>query len=129
MLDFEKMPRFAGFSFPITMKITEWSAAFEVPDEEIERQIKIAHAWADNNPKKAPKKDILRYLNNWLNIADRKGSLRRSSKPVPPRAPDTEGDMTMEDLRAIRQKNFPQYKPDPCKFTDIIDSTIEPPKK
>jgi hypothetical protein len=75
-MNFEKLPRFQGESLGIVCKVPEWAdLIFKVGLEEIERQIHLAHGWADANPRKAPKKNMVRYLYNWLLIAQRKGSL------------------------------------------------------
>ena len=103
-MDFEKLPRFKRETIGIVCRVTEWANLFGVEMEEIERQIMLAHGWADNNPKKAPKKNILRYLYNWMLIADRKGSLRK--KPLrnyrENRPPEEEW-MTGEDFRRLRE--------------------------
>lgn len=75
-------------------------------ESEIHRQILMAHAWADNNPGRAPRKDIMRYLNNWMQIADRKGSMRRGPKAPAAIKKDEEPDMSYEEARAIRIKNM-----------------------
>lgn len=106
MIDLNLFPRFKDWSFKIAEQITVWSKAFQVEPGEIERQIAIAHAWCENNKAKAPKKDIMRFLNNWMQIADRKHSLRRGTPKVEPREPDPEPDMSVEELIAIRKANF-----------------------
>ena len=108
-MDFDKLPRFKSFTFQITIQIPIWADAFQVEPQEIERQIAISHTWIDANPRKAPK-NVMRFLQNWMAIADRKHSLRRSARPVTPREPDPEPDMTFEEMVAIRKKNFGEIR-------------------
>lgn len=75
MLDFDRMPRFKPFHFEIVTRLTEWAETFDTTPAEIERQIGLSWGWIVNNPKKGPKKNIMRYLYNWMLIAQRKGSL------------------------------------------------------
>ena len=105
-MDFNRLPRFKAFQFQIVCQISTWAEVFEAEPKEIERQIGIAHAWADNNPKKAPRKNVMRFLNNWMQIADRKGSMRKSASPPAPKPPESEPNMTFEEMVSIRQKNM-----------------------
>lgn len=75
MLDLESLKRFRDHKFKIFNMIPEWAKAYGVPEAAILRQIPFAHAWCNANPTKAPKKDPVRFLNNWLRIAQRMGSL------------------------------------------------------
>lgn len=124
MLDFSSMPRFEKQKFQIFNLVEEWASAYGVDSAAILRQIPIAHAWCNANPKRAPKHDVARFLYNWMGIAKRKGTLvvkepdRRYKETLP------EPDMTAEDLREIRRQNFPQYRPDPVKFKDSLTTTL-----
>lgn len=80
MINFEPLARFRDNSYKINSLISEWAKAYEVPLEAVEKQVYVAHAWCNSNPKKAPKKDPVRFLNNWMRIAKSMGSL--VSKPV-----------------------------------------------
>src|SRR4029077_7578697 len=103
MLDFSQMPRFKEFESKILFMISSWSTCFQAPPEQIERQIPIAHAWCDHNPRKAFKKDPVRFLFNWLKIADRKGTLQhhRSFVYQEQRPPESE-QLTYEDIQAMK---------------------------
>lgn len=124
MLDFDKLTRFQGFQMQIMTQIPIWSEAYKVEREEIERQILLAHGWLINNPQKRPKKLIMRYLSNWMSIADRKGSMRRAVEKVVPKATEAESDMTFEEMQEIRRRNFPQRHTAAFKFKDAVDTEI-----
>jgi len=79
-MNFDSLPRFQKHQLQILAKIPEWSDTFETPEEEIMRQIKSAHAWAEGNPRLAPKKDIMRYLTNWFLKAKRHGWLLKKPR-------------------------------------------------
>lgn len=105
MIDFDKFARFRGFQMQIVCRIPEWVDIFDVPQGEIERQLALAHGWADNNPKKAPKTNMMRYLYNWLLIAQRKGSLLK--KPRENWSEEkTSDEMSFEEMREIRRRNM-----------------------
>lgn len=108
-MDFEKLPRFKMHSMEIVCKVSEWESLFHVDREEIKRQIGLAHGWIDVNPKKAPKKNVMRYLYNWLCIAQRKGSLlqrpREVFKELEPESEVMTGDDFAKMREAIRGKN------------------------
>ena len=92
------------------MALTEtWARAYQVPREAIVRQIPLAYAWCLSNTKKAPKKQITRFLYTWMKNAQRWGNLRVPA-PVQRREPDPEGDMTVEEMREIRRRNMPAYR-------------------
>lgn len=109
-MDFEKLPRFKGFQLDIHCQIPVWADAYRVEQTEIERQIDMAHVWAVNNPKRAPRKDIMRYLNNWMALAEQKGSMRRQDRRSGQDRrvvnPDPEPDMSYEEMVEIRKRNF-----------------------
>lgn len=109
-MNMNDLPRFKSFHFLITCQVPVWAKAFGVEENEIERQIGIAHAWADNNPKKAPKRDVMRYLQNWMQIAEREGSLRRGAKSVLYKDDAKDGDMTPEEMQEIRRRNLGERK-------------------
>src|SRR5689334_16254425 len=113
-INFEKLPRFRSHAMQILSLVGQWAEAHQVPRDAIVNQIYIAHAWADSNPKKAPKKNMTRYLFNWMAQAKRYGNLRVPEKKVPRVVqPEPEGDMTIEEMRAIREKNMPHYRAAP----------------
>jgi hypothetical protein len=121
-LDFRQMPKWMSDSLLIMTSIGDWAKRFDVDEDEIRRQIGLAYGWTINNPRKAPKKNVMRYLYNWMLIAQRKGSMAKRSVKPKEKYPDPESDMSLEEMRAIRQKNFPQYKADPCRFNNIVDT-------
>lgn len=104
-MDFDKLPRFQGFQVQIICRVSEWADLFEVTPEEIERQINLSHGWIQNNPKKAPKTEIMRYLYNWLLIAQRKNSLLKKPRENY-REISIEPDMTYEEMVSIRKQNM-----------------------
>lgn len=110
MLDFDKMPRFKSRASDIFRMIPQWAFAFEVPEPEIIRQLGEAHAWIECNPKKAPKKNVMRFLNSWMHAAKRYGNLRVNRQVPVVRTADPEPDMSVEDLLAIRRKNFGELR-------------------
>jgi hypothetical protein len=110
MLDFERLPRFKPFAHSIVEQISRWAFAYMVTTEVIMQQIPIAHVWIENNPKKAPKRNVMRFLNNWMAQAKRYGNLTIKQDIVPPsviHAPKPEEtEMTIEEMQAIRKANF-----------------------
>lgn len=110
MIDFDQLPRFKKHQFEIVSRVTEWANAFEVPYEAVERQIPIAHAWCNSNPKKSPKKDPVRFLNNWMRIARNMGSMvaqpienKFQEKPPEDEVMDS-GDFVRMKEEILRQK-------------------------
>ena len=75
MLDLESLNRFRDFKFQILKLIPEWAQVYQVSQEAVMRQIQWAHAWCNANPRKAPKKDPVRFLGNWMRIAKQMGTL------------------------------------------------------
>jgi hypothetical protein len=104
-IDFEKLPRFKTQSMQILSLVPQWAHAYQVPEDAIVAQIYTAHAWADSNPKKAPKKMMTRFLWSWMGQAKRYGNLR-VKEVVQPRAPEPEPEMTFEEMQEIRRQNF-----------------------
>ena len=103
-LEMESLKRFRDFKYQITALLSEWAQAYEVSESAIERQISIAHAWCNANPKKAPKKDPVRFLHNWMRIAKKMGNLvtKRSSY----QESKSNEDMSFEEMVAIRKSNM-----------------------
>lgn len=75
-LDFQKMPRFSNQSLRIMDMIPQWSDLYNVARKTIESQIVTAHVWCNANPEKAPKKQIIRFLNTWMARAKEWGTLK-----------------------------------------------------
>ncbi len=109
-LNFEKLPRFKLHAMQIVTLVPQWAEAHQVSCEAIVNQVYIAHAWAESNPKKAPKRNMPRFLFNWMSHAKRYGNLRMPAPPPVPRQPDPEVDMTPEEMQEIRRRNMPQYR-------------------
>lgn len=126
VLDFERLPRFKPQAMKIVSLTRQWAYAHGVPEEAVITQIYTAHAWCDSNPKRAPKKDMARFLWSWMGQAKRYGNLVVRAKEAP-REPvvENEGDMTVEEMRAIRRRNMPQYRGDPQKFPGAIETGAE----
>lgn len=93
------------YSLEIMALIDTWARAYRVPREAIIRQIPIAFAWSKSNKNKAPKKNVIRFLFNFMRKAQEFGNLR-----VPPAAgpqpKDLETDLTYEEAVAIRKQNM-----------------------
>jgi len=100
------MPKWMPEALMIMGLIDEWATAYEVPREAIERQIPIAYAWALSNPKRAPKKQIMRFLHSWMKSAKKWGNL--TTEPVDLHYHDNplEPDMTIEEMREIARRNL-----------------------
>jgi hypothetical protein len=117
---FKNLPKFQNQWFAIWTMIDEWARSFDVPREEIVRQLSWAHGWILSNPKKAPKKDMVRFLFNWMRKAHQMGTLKKHRAPeklhhdMPREEPATE-----EDLRWMHDTKVQALKvcrtPD-CRF-------------
>lgn len=105
-LNFHQMPKWMPEALQIQMMIDVWARGYDVPREAVIRQIPIAYAWAQSNPKKAPRKNILRYLNTFMRKAQEFGNLKVPA-PRPAALPtDLAVDMTPEEMVEIRKKNM-----------------------
>ena len=102
---FINFPRFKEHSFRIVSLIPEWARAYQVPEQAILRQLSYAHAWINANPRKAPKRDPVRFLFNWMRLAQKYGNLKvpEPSKKV---QPEKEPDMSFEEMVSIRKRNL-----------------------
>ena len=107
---FEKLPRFKSHAMQIIHLIPQWSFANEVSPEAITRQLYIAHAWCDSNPKRAPKKDPARFLWSWMRQAKKYGNLTATPRDTTYREAPTQEDMTVEEMIAIRRQNMPTHR-------------------
>lgn len=104
-LNFEKLPRFKSDSMKVWSLIPQWAHAHQVDEQAIISQIYTAHAWCDSNPKKAPKKQVTRFLWSWMGAAKRYGNLKTPQHTLV-RPPEKESEMTYEEMVAIRQENM-----------------------
>lgn len=104
-IDFRILPRFREHAYRITQLVAEWAIGYEVHQDAIIRQLGVAHAWISSNPRKAPKKDVVRFLFNWMRKAKEHGNLR---VPVASRKrePEPEPEMTYEEMVEIRRRNM-----------------------
>lgn len=75
MLDFNSLPRFKPQAYGILQMIPVWAKSFEVDEKAIVRQIPWAHGWCESNKAKAPKKNMVRFLFNWMSRAKKLGNL------------------------------------------------------
>lgn len=103
-IDFYTMPLWMPDALDIMALINTWAKAYEVPREAIIRQIGLAYAWAQSNKKKAPKKQITRFLNSWMRLAKKHGNLVTEHKNY--QETETQEDLTFEEMVAIRKKNL-----------------------
>lgn len=107
-MNFELLPRFKKHQFRILEMIPKWIMLYEVDIVAIQKQIVAAHVWYDANPTRAPKKDVVRGLHAWMRIAKEFGHFTPKTKPaLPYREPAHVFDMTAEEMREIRLRNFP----------------------
>ena len=104
MLDFDKLPRFTKDKFEIITMTSEWAYAYQVDPEAILRQIAIAHAWCESNKKLAPRKNVVRFLHNWLRLAKKHGNLVAQHKTY--QDTTASNDMSVAEMIAIRKANF-----------------------
>jgi len=92
--------------FEIISLVPEWAHAFEVETVAILRQIPIAHAWCNSNPRKAPKKDPVRFLHNWMRIAKKMGTLVSKEPDRRYKEQAAAMDMSVEEMIEIRKRNM-----------------------
>lgn len=105
-LNFQQMPKWIPEALEIQALVETWARAYEVPREAIIRQIPIAYAWAMSNKNKAPKKNIIRYLFNFMRKAKEFGNLTVAPKSQIYKEEIVEEDMTIEEMRKIREENM-----------------------
>jgi hypothetical protein len=103
-LDFRQMPKWMPEALEIQALIDTWARSYEVPREAIIRQIGLAYAWAQSNKKRAPKKQVTRFLNNWMRLAQKHGNLVKEHKNYEEKV--VQEDMTFEEMQEIRRKNL-----------------------
>lgn len=106
MIDWNFLPRFKASQFTILCLIPEWAAAYEVDPAAIERQLPIAHIWCQSNPKRAPRRDVVRFLHNWMRIAKERGTLVTQEPDRKYRETIPEADMSIEEMIEIRKQNM-----------------------
>jgi hypothetical protein len=109
-LDFQKMPDWMPDALEIMALIETWARAYEVPREAILRQIPIAYAWSRSNKRRAPKKQVTRFLHTWMRNAKGWGNLVVAQPDRRYRAEEPEPDMTVEEMREIRRQNMPAHR-------------------
>lgn len=112
-MDFKPLPRFEKYQLKIMELIPKWEMLYQCPRSVIENQIVTSHVWCDANGDRSPKKQITRFLNSWMSIADRMGHLRGIPSqpvgvPIPRKVfvedrPAEEDVMTADDFKKMRE--------------------------
>lgn len=105
-LDFRTLPNWMPDALEIMALVETWAKAYEVPREAIIRQIPIAYAWAQSNKKKAPRKNVVRFLFSWMKQAKKWGNLRVPEVKKPKVEEQANYDMSVEEMIAIRKANM-----------------------
>lgn len=105
MLDFDSMPEFKKHAYKVITLIPVWAKAYEVDEKAIVKQIPIAYAWTLANKEKSPKKDIPRFLNNWMSLAKKYGNLVVTpNKPLyQEKRPANDELLTYDDIQAMKK--------------------------
>lgn len=94
-----------GLRAKIETLLTEWKRAY--PSVDIKSQLAWAHSWLSSNPKNM-KKDLPRFLNNWMKSEERRNQERRGTERRAPmlykehRPPEDEL-LTPEDFQKMRE--------------------------
>ena len=105
-LDFRLMPKWMPEALEIQALIETWARAYDVPREAIIRQIPIAYAWCMSNKNKQPKKNVIRFLFNFMRKAKEFGNLTVAPKQNLYKEEKTDDDMTIEEMQEIRRRNL-----------------------
>lgn len=105
-LDFRAMPKWMPEALEIQALIDTWAWAYQVPREAIIRQIPIAYAWAQSNKNKAPKKNVIRYLFNFMRKANEFGNLKIREPEKTYKEAHPEEDMSVDEMISIRKQNM-----------------------
>lgn len=104
MLDFSVLPRFKVQAYSIIQMIPVWAQALQVDEQAIIRQIAWAHGWCESNKAKAPKKNMVRFLFNWMVRAKKLGNLVSVTKHDLYKEPEPEGEvMDGDDFKRMRE--------------------------
>ena len=106
-LDFRTMPLWMSHSLEILALVETWARAYNVSREAILRQIPIAYAWCQSNKNKAPKKNVIRFLFNFMRKAKEFGNLKVEQPGKLYKEAPAQEDMTLDELAEIRRRNFP----------------------
>ena len=82
----------------------EWQKTY--PEISVLSQIRWAHVWLLENPKK-DKKNYVRYLGNWMRSAERRrleaGGQKVVHKPYVEQRPKEDDLMTLEDIQRMKE--------------------------
>ncbi len=108
-LDFRQMPEWMPDALEIQALVNTWARAYDVSPEAIKRQIPIAYGWAVSNKNKAPKKNVIRYLFNFMRKAKEFGNLVEKSIDRTYHETLPEEEMSVEEMKAIREKNMGNF--------------------
>ncbi len=105
MLDFDALPRFKQQAYSILTMIPVWAHAFEVDEKAIIRQLGWAHGWCECNKARAPKKNIVRFLFNWMTRAKKLGNLVSVDQDnfYKEAVPNEDEILTGEDFKRMRE--------------------------
>lgn len=112
-MNFVSLPRFEKHQIKILELIPKWEMLYQCPRSTIENQIITSHVWCDANAERAPKKQVTRFLNSWMSIANRMGHLKdpnvQTHGAISPKKiyvevkPAEEDVMTAEDFKRMRE--------------------------
>jgi hypothetical protein len=103
-MNLENLPRFRDHACRINELIPVWAQSYQVSTAAIERQILFAAGWCASNPRRAPKRDVVRFLFNWMSKAKKMGNLVEEKKIMP--IVEIEPDLSYEEMVAIRKQNI-----------------------
>jgi hypothetical protein len=109
MTDFSKLPRFRKHAHRVIELVPQWAMAYQVDELAIWRQLPIAHVWCEANPDKAPKKNVIRFLNSWMRQARSFGNLVvvQTSRPYVEPLIAPEDLLTYEDILDSKERKTP----------------------
>jgi hypothetical protein len=112
VIDFSKLPLFAKSLYQVVEGVGRWAEVYGTSQEAIERQILLAHEWLVSN--KTTRKNVTRFLFNWMRIAKEMGNLTVSAKreSFKEAKPDEKEVMTGEDFRRLKAA-LPPRRSDP----------------
>jgi hypothetical protein len=124
---FRNLPKFKNDTLRIISLIPEWSRAYAVPESAIIHQLAYAHGWILTNPKKAPKKDVVRFLFNWMRAAQKHGNLRPppAKRAVPVLEPGPElSDNDLREMHDQKVKALGRCRTQDCSFCPKVTEEV-----
>jgi hypothetical protein len=104
-MNFDNLHRFAKHQVKILELIPVWMDLYRVSRDQIEEQIRTAHAWILANPGRSPKSQMTRFLHNWIRIAKQYGHFSATATPHALwKEPGTDGEvMTGDDFKRMKE--------------------------